>query len=79
MSVNGKDKADIFDEYFDTKPIIIDGCNVAECMYFDNAMCQAEKRADGNTITECFGFTCYFKQLQRLKIKLKAIREVLNE
>ena len=30
-----------------SKEIIIDGINVAECMYFDNVMCQAEKEQTG--------------------------------
>lgn len=57
------------------KEIIVDNVNVAECRYFDNAMCQAEKRADGNTITECFGFICYYKQLKRLQSENERLKE----
>lgn len=50
--------------------IMIDGVNVAECKFFDGGMCQMDRHSDGNTITECFGYSiCHYKQLQRLKAR----------
>lgn len=79
MSVNGKDKADIFNEYFDTKPIIIDDCNVANCMYFNdkNKKCRTFSYGDGVKFTsyKCEqDKNCYFKQLQRLKKKNEELK-----
>ena len=74
MSVNGKDKADIFDEYFDVKPIIIDGADVSECGFFHpeygDKYCHIALAfsEDYGECLECENNPdCYFKQLQRLK------------
>ena len=56
-----------------TEPIIIDGCNVAECTSFQLGNCNN----DDTLSIECVkNKNCYFKQLQRLK---KENEEILKQ
>ena len=91
MSVNGKDKGDIFDEYFD-KPIIIDGVNVAKCEYYEEMRELPDNLNGGYYIQHCYcglqgdnycicnkNHNCYFKQLQRLKKENEKLKNKNND
>lgn len=63
--------------------VIIDGCNVAECMYYDYEDCSASAVFDtyGELINcqECKEIEdCYFKQLQCVKAKNEKLKSLIN-
>lgn len=64
--------------------IIIDGCNVAECMYFNdkNKKCRTFSYGDGVKFTsyKCEqDKNCYYKQLQKLKQENEKFRKIFKE
>lgn len=54
------------------KPIIIDGCNVAECENI--AIQDGYIGCTDNLVGECEGDNCIYKQLQRLKAENKELK-----
>lgn len=70
MSVNGKDKADIFDEYFEDGILI----NISACNHFMGI--GGCKITDGLCIDN---ENCYFKQLQRLKKENDTFLKAMSE
>ena len=66
------------------KQIIIDGVNVAECMYFDkNAVvfnCIEDTTSGDKGCYKCKDNpNCYYKQLKRAEQKLDKIKKVCNK
>jgi len=82
MGIDGKNKADVFDEYFN-KSIIIDGADVSKCEFLGRyKVCRGYINAAAGKLCGCnYNPNCYFKQLQKVKAEneqLKADYSALN-
>ena len=59
------------------KQIIIDGCNVSGCKYFENA--DQEMCCELTCCGGCRGINCYYKQLKRKEQECERWKEQLDE
>ena len=80
MGINGKDKQDVFDEYFDSKnAVIIDGVDVSGCNFRlvknGEQMCECCHATGFGVICACEMWKdCPYKQLQRLKAENEQLK-----
>ena len=63
--------------------VIIDGCNVIECEFYDDLECNAYRQEywepQDNTKDLCKEHpNCYFKQLQRVKSENEKLKRQIN-